>query len=56
MLSENIMTLISQGFTDLQSTVTQVLSVSIPAAVGIICLGAGANFALSKLRGVLGWA
>lgn len=56
MLSEGIMTLISGAFDDLSSTVTQVLTVSVPAVVGIICLTAGVNFALSKVRGVLGWA
>lgn len=56
MLSEEVMTLITQGFSDMKTTVTQVLAVSIPAIVGIICLSGGANFALGKLRGVLGWA
>lgn len=56
MLSEDMMTLISGAFTDLESTVTQVLTVAVPAIVAIICLTAGINFALSKVRGVLGWA
>ncbi len=56
MLSDAMMTLISGAFDDLSSTVTQVLTVSVPAIVGIICLTAGVNFALSKVRGVLGWA
>lgn len=56
MLTEEIMTLISKAFADLQSTVTQVLMVSVPAVVGIICLSSGVNYALGKVRGVLGWA
>ena len=56
MLDEATMTLVTQGFTDLKSTVTQVLAVSVPAIVGIICLSRGVNFALGKLSGVLGWA
>lgn len=56
MLSEEIMTLISKAFSDLQSTVTQVLAVSVPAVVAIICLSSGVNYALGKVRGVLGWA
>lgn len=56
MLSDAMMTLISGAFDDLSSTVTQVLTVAVPAIVGIICLTAGVNFALSKVRGVLGWA
>ncbi len=56
MISTDMMTLISGAFDDLSSTVTQVLTVAVPAIVGIICLTAGINFALSKVRGVLGWA
>lgn len=56
MLSEEIMTLITAGFNDMKTTVTQVLSLAVPAIVGIICLSGGANFALGKLRGILHWA
>lgn len=56
MLEESTLTLITKGFTDMQSTVTQVLTIAVPAIVGIICLSGGVNFALGKLRGVLGWA
>ena len=55
-LNEATMTLISNGFADMKATVTQVLSVAIPAIVGIITLSAGVNYALGKVRGVLGWA
>lgn len=56
MLSEEIMALVTQAFADMKTTVTQVLAVSVPAVVGIICLSSGVNFALGKIRGVLGWA
>ena len=56
MLDEATLQLITTGFADMKSTVTQVLTVAVPAIVGIICLSAGVNFALGKLRGVLGWA
>lgn len=48
--------LITDGFADMQATVTQVLGVAVPAIIGIICLSAGVNYALGKVRGVLGWA
>lgn len=56
MLAEETLGLITQGFADMKTTVTQVLGVAVPAIVGIICLSGGVNFALGKLRGVLGWA
>lgn len=56
LLDSTTMTLISKAFTDLKDTVVQVLAVSIPAAVAIIGVSAGANYALGKIRGVLGWA
>ena len=56
MLDEAIVTIITKAFSDLSGTVTQVLTIAIPATVGIICLSAGVNYALSKIRGVLGWA
>lgn len=56
MLDEAMLAVVTQAFSDMKSTVSQVLTVAIPATVAIICLGAGANYALSKIRGVLGWA
>ena len=55
-LTADTLQLVQQGFADLGATVTQVLSVAIPAAVGVIGISAGANYALGKLRGILGWA
>ena len=56
MLDEATLALVTQGFADLKSTVSQVLTISVPCIVGIICLSRGVNFALGKLSGVLGWA
>lgn len=55
-LSSDTLQLVTQGFADMKATVTQVLTVAIPATIAIICVSAGANYALSKVRGVLGWA
>lgn len=55
-LDAETMALITQGFTDMKNTVVQVLTVAVPAIVGIICLSSGVNYALGKVRGVLGWA
>lgn len=56
MLDEATLKLVTDGFADMKSTVAQVLTVAIPAIIGIICLSRGANYALSKISGVLGWA
>ena len=55
-LDSATMALIAQGFTDLHAVVVQVLAVAVPAIIGIICLSSGVNYALGKVRGVLGWA
>ena len=52
-LTEALTTAIKSGFADLSATVTQVLVISVPAAVGVIALSQGVNFALRKVRGVL---
>lgn len=52
-LSEAMTKAITSGFTDLTATVTQVLLISVPAAVSVIALTAGVNYALKKVRGVL---
>ena len=56
MLDEATLKLVTDGFADMKSTVSQVLTVAIPAIIGIICLSRGVNYALSKVSGVLGWA
>lgn len=56
MLNEEMVTLITSAFADMKSTVSQVLAISVPVIVGIICLNGGIRFALGKLRAVLNWA
>lgn len=56
MLDETTLGLIGQGFTDLGNTAKQVIALAVPAAIGVICLSGGVNYALSKVRGILGWA
>lgn len=56
MLNDTMLGLITTAFQDMKSTVVQVLGVAVPAIVGIICLSGGVNYALGKVRGVLGWA
>ena len=56
MLDEATLKLITDGFADMKSTVSQVLTVAIPAIIGIICLSRGAGYAMKKVSSVLGWA
>ena len=44
---------IKSGFDTLKSTVSQVVPITVVAAVSIIAITAGANFALKKLKGVM---
>lgn len=55
-LTEGMKTAMSTGISDMSATVTDVLGVIIPAAMVLIALNGGVNFALGKLRGLLGWA
>lgn len=52
-LDEATMNAIKSGFDTLKSTVSQVVPITVVAAVGIIAITAGANFALKKLKGVM---
>ena len=52
-LDEAMLQVITNGFDTLGATVTQVLTVSVPAAVGIIALTGGTRYALKKVRGVI---
>lgn len=52
-LDTNTLQVITEGFSTLQGTVTQVLAVSVPASVGIIALTGGVRYALKKVRGVI---
>lgn len=56
MLDEATLKLVTDGFGDMKSTVSQVLTVAVPATIAIICLSSGVSYALQKVRGVLGWA
>lgn len=47
------MSAIQSGFDTLKATVSQVVPITVVAAVGIIAITAGANFALKKLKGVM---
>lgn len=55
-LTEGMKTAMGSGIADLTATVNDVLGVVIPAAMVLIALNGGVNFALGKLRGLLGWA
>lgn len=52
-LSEDMLSVISNGFASLEGTVTQVITVSVPVAVSIIALTGGVKYALKKVRGVI---
>ena len=52
-LTEAMTSVISGGFTTLQSTIEQVLTLSVPASVAIIALCGGVRYALKKVRGVI---
>lgn len=52
-LDEVTMNAIKSGFDTLKSTVSQVVPITVVAAVSIIAITAGANFALKKLKGVM---
>lgn len=56
MLDEATLKLVTDGFADMKSTVTQVLTVAIPATIGIICLARGVSYAMRKVSSVLSWA
>lgn len=52
-LDESMLAIVTGGFETLTATVTQVLTVSVPACVGIIALTAGVGYALRKVRSVI---
>lgn len=55
-LNETMKAAITAGFNTLQATVTDVVGIAVPVAVGIIALTAGVHYALKKVRGVLSYA
>ena len=52
-LDADTLQLISNGFSTIQGTVGQVLTLAVPASVGIITLTGGVRYALKKVRGVI---
>lgn len=52
-ISTDMKAVLQGGFADMTATVTDVVGISVAACVGIICLTAGVNYALKKIRGVL---
>ena len=52
-LTEAMLQVVQNGFDSLSATVGQVLTISVPAAVGIIALTGGVKYALKKVRGVI---
>lgn len=52
-LDETMKTVIEGGFTTLTDTVSDVLTVAVPAIVGVIALTAGVGYAVRKIRAVI---
>lgn len=52
-LTESMLNAIQGGFDTMTSTVTQVIGIAVVASVGVICLTAGVNYALKKIRGIM---
>lgn len=55
-LTDSMKAAMNLGIANLTATVNDVLAVIIPAALVLIAINAGCNFALGKIRGLLGWA
>lgn len=52
-ITEAMKATIQSGFDTMTATVTDVVGISVVAAVAVICLTAGVNYALKKIRGVM---
>lgn len=52
-LTETMKSTLQSGFSTMQATVTDVIGIAIVASVAVICLTAGVNYALKKIRGVM---
>lgn len=55
-LTEGMKTAMNTGIADLTATFNDVIGVIVPAALVLIAINAGVNFALGKIRGLMGWA
>lgn len=51
-----VKTAIQAGITQLTGLVSEMYGIIIPAVIGVVVIGAGAMFALRKVRGLLSWA
>lgn len=51
-----IKTAMEGGLDNLTATFNDVIGLVIPCAIGLIGISSGVNFALGKIRGLLGWA
>lgn len=52
-LNESVLQAVTQGFSSLEATVTQVIGISVPVSVSVIALTGGVRYALKKVRGVI---
>lgn len=52
-LDDSMIKVITDGFASMSGSVGQVLTVAVPATVGIIALVAGTKFAIKMIRGAL---
>lgn len=55
-ITEGLKTAMQGGIDNLIATFNDVIGIIIPAAIIMICINAGVNFALGKIRGLIGWA
>lgn len=55
-ITEAMKTSMQSGIDNLLATFNDVIGIIIPAAIIMICINAGVNFALGKIRGLIGWA
>lgn len=53
MMDEAMLKLISDGFTTMQTTFTSIIALAVPVSVTVVAIGAGVNYALKKIKGVL---
>ena len=52
-IDEAMKTTIQSGFDTMTATVSDVVAIAVVASVAVICLTAGVNYALKKIRGVM---
>lgn len=52
-LSDATKSIIQGGFDTMSATVTDVVGIAVVASVAVICLTAGVNYALKKIRGIM---